>query len=110
MNALQSLARDPTRSSTGTFDVGEEQHSDRLQADDAEALANLKQELQEGVDESLSKNMVSFERMVEVQKRQLLEGVKDVVAHQSDRVISTIISGPHDRIIDKVGFEQDTSD
>jgi hypothetical protein len=65
-------------------------------------LKALKEELMEDVEESLAKNMLIFERKLEVQQRQIVKDVEDVVKRSGDLVIKTIISGPHDRIIDPV--------
>lgn len=61
-------------------------------------LRPLKTELNEDFDKTLEKNMVVFERQLDVQRRQL----EHVVVREGDRVIAAVTSGPHDRILDLV--------
>ncbi|KAF5335075.1 hypothetical protein D9611_010859 [Ephemerocybe angulata] len=56
----------------------------------------LFKELQEDVDELFSRNMVLFERKLEMQNKQLT----DALHQESSHIISTLLSGAHDRIID----------
>ena len=62
----------------------------------------LREQLHEGLEAILHKNELIFQRKLEVQKKQLVEELEDMVKKDGDRVISAIISGPHDRIIDSV--------
>jgi hypothetical protein len=66
------------------------------------SLVTLKKELKEDFDQALEKNMVTFERKLEMQKRQIMVEVEGVVKREGDRVISYFFSGPHDRILDPV--------
>lgn len=70
-------------------------------AADRVELAQVKMEIQEDVDKSLERNRVIFDGKLELQKRQLVKELEDVVRREGDRVISAL-SGPHDRIIDPV--------
>ncbi|KAF5376289.1 hypothetical protein D9615_008531 [Tricholomella constricta] len=56
----------------------------------------LLKELQEDIDEVFDKNMVLFERKLDIQSKQFA----DVVQEESDHIISTLLSGAHDRIRD----------
>lgn len=56
----------------------------------------LFKELQEDVDDLFSRNMVLFERKLEMQNKQLT----DALHQESSHIITTLLSGAHDRIID----------
>jgi hypothetical protein len=58
----------------------------------------LVKELQEDIDEALHRNMILFERKLDVQSKQLT----DTVRQESDHIISKLMSGAHDRITDPV--------
>jgi len=58
----------------------------------------LVKELQEDIDEAFNRNLVLFERKLDVQSKQLA----DTVRQESDLIISTLMSGAHDRITDPV--------
>lgn len=95
LKELMTLSRskvppNPTASKGARSDAG-----DRL------AFAKVKKETKEDVDVFLEENMVHFERKLELQKRQIVKQIENVVIREGDRVISAL-SGPHDRIIDSV--------
>lgn len=48
------------------------------------------------------KNMEYFERKFAMQSAQIVSAMEDIVVRESDRVITAIVSGPQDRILDKV--------
>ncbi|KAJ2926508.1 hypothetical protein H1R20_g10578, partial [Candolleomyces eurysporus] len=56
----------------------------------------LFKELQEDIDDTFKRNMVLFERKLEMQNKQLT----DALHQESSNIISTLLSGAHDRIID----------
>jgi hypothetical protein len=58
----------------------------------------LVKELQEDMDEAFNRNLILFERKLDVQSKQLA----DTVRQESDHIIRTLISGAHDRITDPV--------
>jgi len=58
----------------------------------------LFKELVEDIDEVFSRNLVLFERKLEMQNKQLTETVQS----ESDHIIHTLLSGAHDRIMDPV--------
>ncbi|GBE88956.1 hypothetical protein SCP_1403640 [Sparassis crispa] len=61
----------------------------------------LKSDLQQDPDEAVEKNLQTFERKFEMQKRQLIEEVERVVKRESDRIIDSVTSGPHDKVVDR---------
>lgn len=63
-----------------------------------EIRKKLSKELQEDIDEALSRNMIPFERKLDIQGKQLTEAIQQ----ESNHIISTLLSGAHDRIIDPV--------
>lgn len=56
----------------------------------------LLKEMAENIDEMFKRNMVLFERKLEMQSKQMAE----TVVIESDRVIQTLTAGAHDHIID----------
>jgi hypothetical protein len=70
----------------------------------ATSFVELRKELTEDFEQSLEKNLVVFERKLELQKRQIVIDLELVVQREGDRVISAVTSGPHDRILDPVSF------
>ncbi|KAF9462351.1 hypothetical protein BDZ94DRAFT_1322722 [Collybia nuda] len=56
----------------------------------------LLKELGEDIDDALKRNMVLFERKLDIQSKQLTEAVQQ----ESDHIITTLLSGAHDRITD----------
>ena len=61
-------------------------------------LYPLKVELNEDVDRSLEKNMVVFQRQLDVQTREL----ESIVIREGDRVIAAVTAGAHERVLDSV--------
>ncbi|KAG6908712.1 hypothetical protein DXG01_003645, partial [Tephrocybe rancida] len=61
-----------------------------------ELKKRLLKEFQEDIDEALSRNMVLFERKLDMQSKQLT----DLVHDEADYIISAVLSGAHDRITD----------
>ena len=53
------------------------------------------------VDDSIKSNMMTFERKLEIQKKQLVQEMEELVHREGDRVIDAICAGPHDRILDQ---------
>lgn len=58
----------------------------------------LLKELGEDIDDALKRNMVLFERKLDIQSKQLT----DAVQQESDYIITSLLSGAHDRITDPV--------
>jgi hypothetical protein len=65
-------------------------------------LDDLKEDLHLDADAALEQNMTVFTRKFDIQKRQIVDELSRVVEREGDRVISTLTSGPHDKIIDPV--------
>ncbi|KAG6906091.1 hypothetical protein DXG01_015973, partial [Tephrocybe rancida] len=61
-----------------------------------ELRKRLLKELQEDIDEAFNRNMVLFERKLDMQSKQLTDLVQD----KADYIISAVVSGAHDRIMD----------
>ena len=61
-------------------------------------FAELRQEIMDSPDRAIRKNSEFFSGKFEIQKRE----IQDVVHREGDRIISAMIAGPHDRIIDPV--------
>jgi len=70
-------------------------------AADRFAFSRVKKDTKEDVDDCLEKNMAHFERKLELQKRQIVKEIGEVVRREGDRVISALL-GPYDRIVDSV--------
>ena len=68
-------------------------------------LKDLKQDLTDNINELLNKNMAIFSRKFEMQKRQITEEMDRIVRREGDRIIGAITAGPHNRIVDRVGFD-----
>ncbi|KAH9950295.1 hypothetical protein B0H21DRAFT_565923 [Amylocystis lapponica] len=49
----------------------------------------------------IKNNFETFERKFAMQQRQIAEELNRVITRESDRVIETVTSGPHDKIIDR---------
>lgn len=64
-------------------------------------FSDIKTQLKSSLDKSLAESKAFFSQKFEEQKNQLSE-VKVVVRRESDRIIHEILSGPKDRILDKV--------
>ncbi|EAU90989.2 hypothetical protein CC1G_02376 [Coprinopsis cinerea okayama7 len=71
--------------------------SGRRSNDIPELRKRLMKELQEDIDDAFNRNMILFERKLEMQNRQLTEAVQQ----QSSQIITTLLAGAHDRISDK---------
>lgn len=62
----------------------------------------LRQELADTPTAAIQKNLKIFERKFQMQQREIVEEMKKIVIHEGDRVISSVLEGPHERIIDPV--------
>ncbi|KAF7329876.1 VPS13 domain-containing protein [Mycena kentingensis (nom. inval.)] len=63
-------------------------------------FADLKNELHTDPDIAMNENARTYDRKFEVQRRQIVDELTKVVEREGDRVISSILSGPHDKIVD----------
>ncbi|KAM5542915.1 hypothetical protein V8D89_003299 [Ganoderma adspersum] len=79
--------------------LSEKSHVDPVgEAPEEQEIAMLRQELSQAPSADIKKNLEMFE--FEIQTRELAEEMKKFVAHEGDRVISSVLAGPHERIID----------
>ncbi|KAH9838710.1 uncharacterized protein C8Q71DRAFT_752552 [Rhodofomes roseus] len=68
--------------------------------DGASDLRSLQADLRDPA-EAANENLPSFERKLEILQRQIVEDTEKIMVRESDRVIESVTSGPHDRILDK---------
>ncbi|KAF8843364.1 hypothetical protein BDN67DRAFT_924335 [Paxillus ammoniavirescens] len=67
---------------------------------DPHVLAAIRNELTEDIDKTLTNNMELFDRKLKVQQKQLMEQLDSVVHREGDRIITAVVSGSHDRLLD----------
>lgn len=72
------------------------------QSSEVAVLQPLKTELDEDLEISLEKNMVLFERKLDVQKRQITAALSDIVQREGNRVVAAVTSGLPNLVIDSV--------
>lgn len=94
-HALEDLMR--AKGSNDGHEVGPE-HA-RQQSYSLEAL---KAELFDIPESAVRKNFELFQRKFAMQQRELADETHGVIVHESDWVINTVLSGPHDKIKDRV--------
>ncbi|TFK80520.1 hypothetical protein K466DRAFT_558955 [Polyporus arcularius HHB13444] len=73
--------------------------------DYAQELQLLKAELNQNPLVAIRNNLESFERKFLILQRELIDEMRKFVVREGDRVISTVLSGPHDRINDPDLYE-----
>ncbi|KAH9948257.1 hypothetical protein B0H21DRAFT_847639 [Amylocystis lapponica] len=66
-----------------------------------DGFEELKQEIHSDPATVILGNLNTFERKFTMQQRQIVEELDRVVTRESDRVIASVTSGPHDRILDQ---------
>ncbi|KAI0644515.1 hypothetical protein C8Q79DRAFT_777424 [Trametes meyenii] len=99
-SALVTLLKFKSSSSPGG-PKGANSQLDKEESDPQAALKSLKEDLIESADIAMQKNMDMFDRKFAMQQRRLADEMKGLVRHESDRVIDSVLSGPHDRIKDR---------
>lgn len=72
-----------------------------LKGEDKSMLEEVRRDLAKNLDDILQENRDIFAQKFQVQQVEL-EKLHHTVVKEGDRVISAIISGPHDRIVNKV--------
>ena len=97
LNEVESKA-DPATARVGDDDL----KSGHGNADANREFKDLKKELQQDPEKTVEKNFEEFNRKFEKQKRDIIDAVKNIVTHESDRVIDAVLAGPHEKIKDKV--------
>ena len=65
-------------------------------------LAELRHEIRDDPTDAIERNAELFNRIFDVQRRQIEEEIARVSRREGDRVISAVTAGPHDRIVDPV--------
>ena len=65
-------------------------------------LAELQHEIRGDPTTAIERNAEGFNRIFDVQRRQIEEEIARISHREGDRVISAVTAGPHDRIIDPV--------
>ena len=68
-------------------------------------LASFRQEIKADPDEAIEKNAEFFNRKFDIQARQIVEDASRAIDRTSDRIITAVMAGPHDRIVDRVWGE-----
>lgn len=63
---------------------------------------DLKKELLEEPAKAIAKNAEVFRRKFEMQKQEIVDEVEKVVIRESDRIIQSVMAGPHEKILDRV--------
>ena len=88
----------PATASTTSKRDGPERKAHDAGGDD---LSIVKEELSDNPELAIGKNMEIFERKFKMQQLQLTEEVNRSICHEQDRIVQAIVSGPHERIIDR---------
>jgi len=65
-------------------------------------LVETQHEIRDDPVEAIKKNMESFDRKFDLQRRQIQEDIERAVSREGDRIISVVTGGPHERIVDPV--------
>ncbi|KAG8814728.1 hypothetical protein FRC19_001553, partial [Serendipita sp. 401] len=64
-------------------------------------LGEIRKDLKEDIEDALKNNYALFEKKMALQRQDFVDDVDKSVVRESDRVISALKSGPHDRVVDK---------
>lgn len=83
--------------------------STRSQGQSTYGLSDLKDELHEGWETAVRKNIQSFEGKFRVEQRRLREQLERFIQDENDRLLTTITSGPHDLIKHPVRYAKHTT-
>lgn len=109
--ALASLVRyKPSTTGNAVVKHADPSHPERERTGEDD-LALIKAELFDSTDVAVQKNMETFARKFAVEWKRQIDAMQDIVQHESDRVIDSVLSGPHERIKDRVstGFSSRSS-
>ncbi|RPD59328.1 hypothetical protein L226DRAFT_314748 [Lentinus tigrinus ALCF2SS1-7] len=63
-------------------------------------LKGLQEDLKVDTETAIRRNFKQFERMYAIQKRELEEELRRSMHREGDRIIQSVTSGPHDKIVD----------
>ncbi|TBU40766.1 hypothetical protein BD309DRAFT_992844 [Dichomitus squalens] len=80
-------------------------YTPNVPVDYEQEIVLLKQELVQAPAAEIKKNFEAYERKFEALSRELAEEMKKFVSREGDRVISSVLAGPHDRILDPDLYE-----
>lgn len=101
-DVLTALAKYKPSSEVGSAKRADAHADLRSNKDPEGSLKELKEELFESADVAMQKNLETFERKFDVQRKKIIEEMQGIVRHEGDRVIDSVLSGPHDKIRDTV--------
>lgn len=65
-------------------------------------LAEIQREIRDDPTDAIEKNAEFFNRKFDMQRRQIEEDIARAVRREGDRIITAVMAGPHDRIVDPV--------
>jgi hypothetical protein len=65
-------------------------------------LAEIQHEIRADPIDAIEKNAEFFNRKFDMQRRQIEEDIAHAVRREGDRIITAVMAGPHDRIVDPV--------
>ncbi|KAI0656683.1 hypothetical protein C8Q70DRAFT_329984 [Cubamyces menziesii] len=99
-DVLTALAKYKPSSEVGSAKRADAHADLRSNKDPEGSLKELKEELFESADVAMQKNLETFERKFDVQRKKIIEEMQGIVRHEGDRVIDSVLSGPHDKIRD----------
>jgi hypothetical protein len=65
-------------------------------------LAEVQHEIRDDPTDAIKQNAEFFNRKFDMQRRQIQEDIARAVRREGDRIISAVLAGPHDKIVDPV--------
>jgi hypothetical protein len=65
-------------------------------------FAELQEEIKSDPDKAIKNNAEFFNQKFDIQRRQIVEEITRAVNREGDRIITAVIAGPHNQIIDQV--------
>ena len=77
-------------------------HRAGSQIDPEKEFKDLREDLKVDTETAIQRNFRQFERMFAIQQRELEEELRRSMHREGDRIIQSVTSGPHDRIVDPV--------
>ncbi|KAI0827868.1 hypothetical protein BC628DRAFT_1409435 [Trametes gibbosa] len=95
------------------YGAREDDYRETRRADESESaleqadpdLRRLMRDLADEPAVAIRRNLVSFERKFRIQQREIVHEMTRVVVHEGDRVINSVLAGPHERIVDPDMYE-----
>lgn len=80
---------------------------ERHKTDKKPDLVEIQHEIRENLTEAIEKNMESFNRKFDFQRRLIREDVEDAIGREGKKIISAINAGPYQRVLDPVRIFSD---